>query len=72
MNCQDIFGDTWRRRHDSIKQHIVSEALLQVYIRIVKSTAYSPTFSLQSCSKKGENFSGVELDLVLYQISSSF
>ena len=44
----------------------------QVYIRIVKSTAYSPTFSLQSCSKKGENFSGVELDLVLYQISSSF
>ena len=28
MNCQDIFGDTWRRRHDNIKQHIVSEALL--------------------------------------------
>ena len=28
MNCHDIFGDTWRRRHDSIKQHLVSEALL--------------------------------------------
>ena len=23
-----IFGDAWRRRHDSIKQHLVSEALL--------------------------------------------
>ena len=28
MNCHDIFGDTWRRRHDTIKQHIVSEAML--------------------------------------------
>ena len=28
MNCQHIVGDAWRRRHDKIKQHIVSEALL--------------------------------------------
>ena len=28
MNCNEVFGDTWRRRHDSVKQHIVSEALL--------------------------------------------
>ena len=28
MNCQDIFGDTWRRCHDQIKQHVMSEALL--------------------------------------------
>ena len=28
MNCQDIFGDTWCRRHDNIKQQIVSEALI--------------------------------------------
>ena len=28
MNCQDIVGDTWRRRHDDIKQHIATEALL--------------------------------------------
>ena len=28
MNCHDIFGDTWRRRHDQVKQHIMTEALL--------------------------------------------
>ena len=27
LNCQDIFGDTWRHRHDNVKQHIVSEAI---------------------------------------------
>ena len=28
MTCHDIFGDTWRKRHDSVKQHVVTEALL--------------------------------------------
>ena len=28
MNSRDIFGDTWRRRHDDSKQHIMTEALL--------------------------------------------
>ena len=27
-NCQDIYGDTYRSRHDNIKQHIMSEAVL--------------------------------------------
>ena len=28
MNSQDIYGDTWRHQHDSVKQHIMSEAML--------------------------------------------
>ena len=28
VNCHIIFGDTWRHRHDNIKQHIVAEAVL--------------------------------------------
>ena len=28
MCCQEICGDTWRRRHDAVKQHITSEAAL--------------------------------------------
>ena len=27
LNCNDIFGDTWRHRHDNVKRHIVSEAV---------------------------------------------
>ena len=28
MNCTDIYGDTYRTRHDRIKQHVMSEAML--------------------------------------------
>ena len=28
MNCNDIFGDSWRRRHDGLKNHLVAEATL--------------------------------------------
>ena len=28
VNCSQVIGDTWRRRHDLIKQRITSEALL--------------------------------------------
>ena len=28
MNCQDLFGDTWGHHHDTIKQHVMSEAPL--------------------------------------------
>ena len=27
MNCHDIYADTWRNRHDRIKEHVVSEAI---------------------------------------------
>ena len=26
--CKEIAGDSWRHRHDAIKQHVVSEAAL--------------------------------------------
>ena len=33
MNCTDIYGDTYRTRHDRIKQHVMSEAMLSgVYV----------------------------------------
>ena len=33
MNCTDIYGDTWRTRHDRIKQHVMSEAMLSgIYV----------------------------------------
>ena len=33
MNCTDIYGDTWRTRHDKIKQHVMSEAMLSgIYV----------------------------------------
>ena len=28
MNCSDIYHNTWCRRHDRIKQHVMSEAIL--------------------------------------------
>ena len=28
MNCQDIYADTWRQRHDRVKQHVMSEAII--------------------------------------------
>ena len=28
MNSQDIYADMWRRRHDRIKQHVMTEAML--------------------------------------------
>ena len=28
MNCNQVCGDTWRRRHDSNKQHVVHEAIV--------------------------------------------
>ena len=28
LNCNEIFGDSWRKRHDNIKHHVLSESLL--------------------------------------------
>ena len=28
MNCPRIAGDTWRKRHDTVKQHVTAEAAL--------------------------------------------
>ena len=28
FNNKHLFGDTWRRRHDSIKQHVTKEAIM--------------------------------------------
>ena len=46
MNCIDIFGDTYRTRHDRIKQYVMSEVLLSGVLWIVKCMDNSQIFSV--------------------------